>query len=83
MAAEEKITTISVTDSELAILNEIVRKHQITIPSEDLVLLLMGKKSSPLPSLVIKIATAFEKRSAEVSETSQVPPPEGAEKVEN
>lgn len=64
--AEEKITQISFSDSELVILNDIVRKHQVTLPSEDLVLLLMGKKTSPLPSLVIKIATEFEKRQAEL-----------------
>jgi hypothetical protein len=78
--AEEKITTISFTDSELAVLNEVVRKHQVTLPSEDLVLLLMGKKNSPLPSVVIKVATEFEKRQAELRAVEEGPRaiPEGA-----
>ncbi|MCI4437290.1 MAG: hypothetical protein JHC33_10835 [Ignisphaera sp.] len=79
--AEEKITSISFTDSELAVLNEVVRKHQVTLPSEDLVLLLMGKKSSPLPSVVIKVATEFEKRQAELQAGQTAAPqtiPEGA-----
>lgn len=72
------ITTLSFTDSELLILNDMVRKHQVTLPSEDLVLLLMGKKSSPLPSVVIKVATEFEKRQAELNQAVEAPqaPPE-------
>ena len=76
--AEEKITSISFTDSELAVLNEVVRKHQVTLPSEDLVLLLMGKKTSPLPSVVIKVATEFEKRQAELQAAQNPPAQEAA-----
>ena len=75
--SEERITTISFTDGELAVLNEVVRKHQVTIPSEDLVLLMLGKKTSPLPSVVIKVATEFEKRQAELQDEANkaaVPP---------
>lgn len=71
MTDQEHITPIEVSDTELALLNEIVRKYQVTLPSEDLVLLLMGKKTSPLPPLVIKIATAFESRQAELQKPIQ------------
>lgn len=59
-------TTIEFTDQELAALNEIARKHQLTITNEDLVLVMMGKRTTPLVSLTVKIATAFENRQKEL-----------------
>lgn len=76
---DEKLTSISFTDAELFVLNDMVRKHQVSLPSEDLVLLLMGKKTSPLPTVVLKVATEFEKRQEELKKATQ----ESSQEVES
>lgn len=63
---EPTLTNLSFTDAELGILNDIVRQHKVTVSNEELVLLLMGKRSTPLVDLTVKVGSAWEKRSAEL-----------------
>ena len=65
------ITQLEFSDEELNILNDLVRQHKVTISNEDLVLLMMGKKSTPIVSLTVKIGQAFEKRVDELKEEQQ------------
>ena len=65
---EPTMTSLSFSDNELAVLNDIIRQHKVTVTNEDLVLLMMGKRSTPLVELTVKIGTAFEKRANELKE---------------
>lgn len=77
--ATEKINVIEVTDNELNILNDIIRQHKVQVTNEELVLLAMGKRSTPLIELTVKIGSAWERRMNE----AQNPPPAGDVQTEN
>lgn len=64
------INTLQFSDEQLVVLNQIVREHKITLSNEELALVAMGKRTSPLISLVVLVASAFEKRQQEL----QAPP---------
>ena len=71
----EKKNVLELSDNELGVLNDIIRQHRVQVSNEDLVLLAMGKRSTPLVDLTLKIGTAWERRQSEL----QNPPPETAE----
>ena len=64
---ENVITNLGFSDEELRVLNELVRTHKVTISNEDLVLLMMGKRTTPLVDLTVKIGQAFERRQMELA----------------
>lgn len=68
---EPVMTSLSFSDNELGVLNDIIRQHKVTVTNEDLVLLMMGKRSTPLVDLTVKIATAFEKRAGELQKEQE------------
>lgn len=73
----ESKTVLEFSDVELNILNDIIRGHKVTISNEELTLLMMGKRTTPLVDLTVKIGSAFEKRNAELQAAqtaAQVPP---------
>ena len=70
---EETITSLDFNDEQLTILNQIVREHKVNVSNEDLVLIALGRRKSPLIDLTIKVATAWEKRKSE-TEVPVTPP---------
>ena len=64
--AEEKKNTLEFSDNELNILNDIIRQHKVQLTNEELVLLAMGKRTTPLIDLTVKIGSAWERRAAEL-----------------
>ncbi len=68
---EPVMTSLSFSDNELGVLNDIIRQHKVTVTNEDLVLLMMGKRSTPLVDLTVKIATAFEKRAVDLQKEQE------------
>lgn len=71
----EQMTVLEFTDTELNVLNQIVRQHKVEVTNEDLVLLMMGKRTTPLVDLTVKVGTAFEKRAAEIAANPPVVEP--------
>lgn len=65
------MTSLSFSDAELGALNDIIRQHKVTVTNEDLVLLLMGKRTTPLVDLTVKIGTAYEKRAGELQKEQE------------
>lgn len=70
--SEDKKNQLEFSDNELSVLNDIIRQHKVQLTNEELVLLAMGKRSTPLIDLTVKIGTAWERRAAEL----QAPPVE-------
>ena len=68
---EPVMTSLSFSDNELGVLNDIIRQHKVTVTNEDLVLLMMGKRSTPLVDLTVKIGTAFENRANELQKEQE------------
>ena len=62
------MTPITFTDQELSILNDIVRQNKISLTQEDLVMLVSGKKTSPITDLTVKIAQAWDIRQQEIKQ---------------
>ena len=56
------MTPLLFTDQELSMLSDIVRQNKITLTQEDLVMLIVGKKSSPITDLTLKVVQAWEAR---------------------
>lgn len=72
--ATEKVNVLEFSDNELNILNDIIRQHKVQVTNEELVLLAMGKRATPLIDLTVKIGSAWERRTNEL----QNPAPAGA-----
>lgn len=68
---DESLNTLSFTDQELNILNDIIRQHKVTLTNEELTLLVTGKRSTPLAELTLKIAIAWEQRAAALQNPGQ------------
>lgn len=66
----EPVHTLELNDQELAAMNDIVRKHQLNITAEDLVLVMMGKRTTPVVGLTIKVGQLFEKRAVELNDAA-------------
>ena len=60
------MVTLELTDSELGILCDIVRQHKITITNDDLVMLITGKKATPLAELTMKLIHSLSTRQKEL-----------------
>ena len=70
----DKKNVLEFSDTELNILNDIIRQHKIQITNEELVLLSMGKRSTPLIDLTLKIGSAWETRSVELQNPQAAAP---------
>ena len=66
------VNTIELTDEELKALNEMARQSKVTATAEELLLIKLGRSSSPLLDCVFKVAVAYENRLAEINNPKPV-----------
>ena len=64
------MNTLTFTDEQLKLLNDIIRQHEIKVSCEQLTLIKMGKLNAPITDLTALIGMAWEKRQAELKNTT-------------
>jgi len=69
----EAVLNLEVSETELKIINDVMRQHKLNVTTEEVLLFSMGKAPSPLLSLVLRIASMYEKHMAEKVQP-EVPP---------
>lgn len=71
----EHVNIIEVTDSELKALNDMVRSSKVTATTEEILLIRLGRSSSPVLDVTLKVGSLYENRMREIEN----PTPESSE----
>ena len=70
------MNTLLLNDDELKVLNDIVRQSKVTASAEELLLIKLGRSSSPLLDVVFKVGVQWENRMNEINTAANAEPAE-------